>query len=448
MLWTTIATEAVVIFLLIIVNGLLAMSEMAIVSSRKVRLQQLAENGSVGAKVALGLLTNPSNFLASIQIGITLIGIFAGAFGGATIAEELARQFVKIPALSTYSDAIGLGVVVVFVTILSLIVGELLPKRLALSNAERVATIVARPIRVLSLVSLPAVKFLSWATEGLLKIAGATLPSDPPVTEEEVKIMIEQGTEAGVFEKEEESMMKRVISFGDRRVGDLMTQRLKIVTLNVNAPFEQNLKTMLATPHSYFPVYDNGMDGLLGVVSVKCLLKCMAESKLVNTDIRKCIFEPLFVPESMRALNLLERFKRSGKHLALVLDEYGGTAGIVTIVDVLEALVGDLPDEKKEDHRIVKREDGSFLVDGALSVHDLSDLLNVKDIRAVNANGEFQTMGGFMMANLGHIPKEGESFLWRGHRFEIVDMDGHRVDKVLIEMNQAALQQEIVGSKS
>jgi putative hemolysin len=432
MLWT-IATEVLIIIVLITVNGLLSMSEMAIISARKTKLQQLSAQGSVGARIALRLATEPSDFLASIQVGITLIGIFAGAFGGATIAEEFARLLANNSILAPYSEALGLGGVVVIVTIASLLWGELVPKRLALNNPELVATLVAPSIRVISIIARPVVKFLSAATDGILKIAGVTRRDDTALTEEEVKIVIEQGTESGLFEKEEESMIKRVISYGDRKAGELMTHRLKLVCLPLNAPFDENLTKILAAPHSYFPVYDDTIDHLIGVVSAKCILSRIAKGQGNDVNIRTCVVEPLRIAETMPALRVLERFKQSGKHLALVVDEYGNTAGLVTIVDVLEALVGDLPGEKEES-QIIIRDDGSYLVDGTFSIYELNDILKIPVTRSEIA-GEYQTLGGFVMEKLGHIPKEAENFFWKQYCFEVLDMDGHRVDKVLITVS-------------
>ena len=427
----TTAAEALIIFVLILINGLLAMSEMAIVSARKARLQQLAEAGDEGAKIALSLANAPSDFLASIQIGITLVGIFAGAFGGATIASQIGPLFATIPGLAAYSDAIGLGIVIVVVTFLSLIFGELVPKRIALNNAERMAAAVARPIRFLSIVATPVVRALGFATNTTLKVIGAKAFPESSVSEEEVNIMMEQGTQAGIFEKEEETMVKRVLKLGDRRVGELMTQRVKLISLDIDAPFRENLVKIIDSQHSYFPVYRDIPDRLIGIVSTKGVLEQMAKEKADTIDLKTCLTEPLYVAEGMPVLMLLERLKRSAKHLAVVVDEYGGTAGIVTIVDVLEAIVGDLPaEDESQDSRVVKREDGSWLIDGLLSLDEFEEFIDHLGFVG-GLNGDFQTVGGFVMEKLGRIPKVGEYFLWHGFRIEVVDMDGRRVDKII-----------------
>ncbi len=432
MLFSVIATELIIILVLILINGALAMSEMAIVSARKIRLQQLAEGGNAGAKAALGLAANPSDFLASVQIGITLIGILAGAFGGATIAEQIAKSLADIPGIGPFSEAIGLGVVVVIVTFLSLIVGELVPKRIALGNAERVASAMAIPLRFISFIARPAVYVLSFVTEGTLKLLGIKPSQDQAVTEEEVKVMIDQGAESGAFDKEEGSMMKRVLMFGDRKVGGLMTPRRQMVTLDINAPFAEIMAKIGSAPHTYFPVYEGTPDHLIGIVSNKCILDSMVSNQQLEINLKDCLVEPLFVPETMATLKILERFKTTGKHLALVVDEYGSTAGIITLTDLMEAIVGDLPAELENEVRgYVYRDNGSLLIDGMFPIYELTGLLNIKDPHE-DVEGDFQTLGGFVMQNLGHVPIEGEHFEWQGFKFEVIDMDGHRVDKILI----------------
>ncbi len=425
--------EILVILLLIILNGLLAMSEMAIVSAKKPRLQQLATSGNRAAKVALDLAADPSSFLASIQIGITLIGIFAGAFGGATIAEELAPFVGGFPALASYAEGISLSFVVTVVTFLSLIVGELVPKRIALTHAEKVALLTARPMRYVAGMAMPIVHVLSMVTEALLKVIGVANSTEPLVTEEEVKIMIDQGTEAGAFAKEEGSMMKRVLAFGDRRVGELMTPRPKIVGLDLDAHFRENMEIACKTPHSYFPVYQGNPDNFVGIVTNKAILDGIIEGKNLDIHLKDCITEALFVSESMPTLSTLEKFKQTGKRLALVVDEYGAVSGLITLTDLLEAIVGDLPSgHDHDDDQIIRREDGSFLVDGTMLVDELAELLRIEKLPEGHES-DFQSLGGFIMHELGHIPKEGEYVDWSGFRFEVVDMDGRRVDKVLLK---------------
>ncbi len=428
----SILIEIFIIVVLILLNGMLAMSEMAIVSAKKARLQQLAQKGDRAAKVALDLADDPSSFLASIQIGITLIGIFAGAFGGATIADELRPIVEGWPSLAPYSNGISLGFVVTIVTVLSLIIGELVPKRIALAHAERVALLTARPMRYIAGAARPVVHLLSTVTDGILSIFGVSTSTESIVTEEEVKIMIDQGAEAGAFAKEEGSMMKRVLSFGDRRVGELMTPRPKIVALDIDAPFVENMELARNTPHNYFPVYQGNPDNFIGIVSNKVLLDGIMQAKKLDLPLKDCIIEAIFVSESMPTLATLEKFKQTGKRLALVVDEYGAVSGLISLTDLLEAIVGDLPSDSDDgDGQVVRRDDGSFLVDGTMPIYELAELLRIEKLPEGHES-DFQSLGGFLMHSLGHIPKEGEYVDWSGYRFEIVDMDGRRVDKVLL----------------
>jgi putative hemolysin len=428
----TIIFEALLITALILLNGALSLAEMAIVSSKKLRLQTLAENGNNGAKTAIALAEHPSNFLASVQIGITLVAILTGVFGGATIADEIAKIVAGVSWLVPYSQGIGLGIVVIVVTFLTLVFGELVPKRVALGNAERVAAFMAPPIHLISVVARPAVRVLTASTEATIRLLGIKASDDQAVTEEEVKGMIDQGTQSGAFAKAEGSMMKRVLSFGDRRVGELMTQRIQMVALDIDAPFQENIAKIMAAPHTYFPVYQDTTDHLIGVVSNKCILDCMIRKQSLVVEIRECLWEPLFVSERMATLNLLEKFKETRKHLALVVDEYGSTVGIITLTDLMEAIVGDLPAAQEVDGTgVTRREDGTLLIDGLFPIYELTELLNTEDPHD-DVEGDFQTLGGFVMHRLGKIPREGDQFTWEGYRFEVMDMDRHRVDKILV----------------
>jgi putative hemolysin len=429
--------ELAIIVALALLNGVLSMSEMAMVSARKIRLQQLANQGSSGARTALKLLEEPSRFLAAIQIGITLIGVFAGAFGGANIAEQLSKALAEIPATAPYADAIGLGSVVFLVTILSLVLGELVPKRLALGHAEGLAVLMARPISLLALVARPAVKFLSGATEGILRLFRYRQPEDAPVSDDEVRILVEQGTQAGVFEREEETIIKRTLKLSDRSVSEVMTLRHQLVCLDITDPIEENLERIRSSRHSYFPVYEENIDHIVGVVSVKKLFAAASQNQ--PFDLKSATEDALFMAESMPALKLLEMFKKSGKHFAIVIDEYGGLSGIVTVVDLLESIVGDLPDEHEHaPEGAIKREDGTWLIDGVLSLSKVSDLVLEMDENFFP--DDYQTLGGFMMGELGHIPRAGERLMWKGWWFEVMDMDGNRVDKVLVSLTQPNLE--------
>jgi len=437
-----VALEILFIVLLVLVNGIFAMSEMAVVSARKARLQQRTDEGNSGARAALELANSPNQFLSTIQIGITLIGILAGAFGGATIAEELAKRLSRIHPIAPYSEAIGVGVVVIGITYFSLVIGELAPKRLALSNAERIASVVAPSMQVLSKIASPVVSLLSLSTETVLRIVGVRLPSELPVTEEEIKLMIKQGTQVGVFEPTEQEMIERVFHLDDRSISALMTPRPEVVWLDVGDPFEDICSTITARGHSSFPVAQDSLDNVLGVVQARDLLTQSLSGQSV--DVKAVMRPALFVPESMSALEVLERFKEARSHIALVIDEYGGFQGLVTINDILEAIVGAIPlaDETVE-MKAVQREDGSWLLDGRLLVEEFKELLQIEKLLSEEA-GRYQTLGGFVMDFLGRIPSTGDYFELGGLRFEIVDMDRHRVDKVLVMPMDSHASEEIL----
>jgi magnesium and cobalt exporter, CNNM family len=428
---SAIVIESLLIILLVIINGVLAMSEMAIVSARKVRLQQRAEKGDAGARVALELANAPSRFLSTVQIGITLVGIFAGAFGGATIAAELDARLEQIPALVPYSKAIGLGAVVAAVTYLSMIIGELVPKRLALNNPEGVAAKIARPMRQLSVMASPVVRLLDFSTESVLRLLGVCKNTEPPVTEEEIKLMIKQGAEAGVFDEAEQDMVTNVFRLGDRRTGALMTPRYEIVWIDIKDSPAEIERRFNEHRHSRFPVCDGSIDHVLGIVRAKDLLACCLAGESI--DLQAALRMPLFVPENMPALKALEMFKQTGTHLAIVLDEHGGMRGLVTHHDLMEAIVGDIPSTGlPTESPAVRREDGSWLLDGALPVDEFQQILGLKQMPD-NERGDYQTLAGFVLQQIGRIPVAGEQFEWRGLRFEVVDMDRRRIDKMLVQ---------------
>lgn len=426
----TIGSEILLIFLLALLNGVLAMAEIALVSARKVRLRQRAEAGDRGARAALELTQSPGRFLSTVQIGITLVGIFAGAFGGATLAEELAVYIARLPALAPYSDALGLGLVVLGITYLSLILGELVPKQLALFAPERIASFLARPVAVLAKVSAPAVFLLDGSSRLLLRLFGARPSTDSPVTEEELKYLLEQGTLAGVFEPGEDEIVARVIQLGHLRVGDFATPRYLVTALDADAPLAENLAKVAGNDHFYFPVFEGALDRTLGVVSVKDLWRSAHSGE--ELDLRKHLTQPVYVPEGVSALRALERLRETGSHIALVIDEYGGLEGVVTLNDLLRAIVGDLPTAaaREKPPLAVPREDGSWLLDGMLAVAEVCRLLGLSPAAAEELD-ELRTLGGFVMAQLGRVPAEGDRFEWEGWRFELVDMDQRRVDKVL-----------------
>lgn len=422
--------EIVIILILILINGIFAMAEFAIVSVKKIRLQQRADEGDSRAAAALEIVNEPTQFLSTVQIGITLVGIFAGAFGGATVAREIASYLTGFPELAPYSDLISIVIVVLAITYLTLIFGELVPKRLALNNAESIASAVAKPMRLLSLITAPLVIILSHSTEAMLRIIQFRKITEPPVTEEEIKIMLAEGTEAGIFEKAEQRMVEGVFNLGDRRVESLMTHRSDIVALDINDPDDENLRKMTGSDRSYFPVYEGNLDNIVGMVSVKNVLAKMVDG--CTPDIRASVTKPLFVPEALPILKLLESFKASGVHIALVTDEYGSIQGVITLHDILEAIVGNVRTlGEPVDTPVVVREDGSWLINGDTPVEDIKKILSVDSFPGED-QGNYRTIAGLILFILERIPKTGDHLIAGGLRYEIVDMDGNRIDKVLV----------------
>jgi len=427
---SSIAFEVVLILVLTVANGIFSGSEIAVVSARKIRLEQLAKQGSKSAQLALKLANSPNNFLSTVQIGITLIGILSGAVGGATLAKELEAALESIPSVATVSKPLSIATIVTVITYLSLVIGELVPKRIALNSPEKIACKIARPMRWLSKITAPLVHLLSISTDGLLKFLGVQISEDPAVTEEEIRVLIDQGTQAGMFEQAEREMVSRVFRLGDRPIKALTTPRMEIAWLDINAPWEENRREILENPHSHFPVGRDSLDNCLGTVRMKDLVSAQLFGNPV--DLQKILRTPLFIPESTRALSVLETFKQTGVHVALITDEYGGVEGLVTLNDLVEAIVGELPTaEELEEPPILQREDGSWLLDGLLSIDALKELLKQETLPN-EEEGYYQTLSGFVLSELGRIPTSGEYFEAVGHRFEVMDMDGTRVDKVMV----------------
>jgi len=425
-----LSVEIVIVLLLIVANGLFALSEAAVVASRKARLQQRAQEGDSNAQIALALAEDPSRFLSTVQIGITLIGIFAGAFGGATLATGVAHYIALLPGIGVYADTISLSLVVILITYLSLIVGELAPKRIALQNPERIAMLVAKPMRRLSILTGPIVSLLGWSTDLLLRLLGIQASTEPAVTEEEIKVMIGQGAESGLFAAAEQDMVERIFRFGDRMVSSLMTRRPDIVWLDLEDPLEKNLAILASRVYSRLPVCRGSLDEVVGVVRAKDLLNQSIEGE--GFDLASVLQPPVFVPATLPAIKLLERLRQARTHIVLVIDEHGSIEGLVTLNDILGAIVGDLPavDESDEPYA-VQREDGSWFLDGMLPVDDFKELLDI-DKLPDEETGNFQTLSGFVMMQMGRVPVVGEHFMAVNLRFEVADMDGYRIDKVLV----------------
>ena len=422
--------EAIIILILLVCNGVFAMTEIALVSVRKGRLKQLAEEGSGGAKQALKLLENPERFLSSVQIGITLVGIFAGAFGGATLAAKLTGPIAQIEFLAPYADKIAFGLVVAVITYFSLVMGELVPKRFGLSNPESIAMLVARPMNWLSKFAGPVVSFLSVSTEALLRVLGFKPEKEAAVSEEEVRVMMQDGVRAGAFNKVESQIVHSALELDQLPVREIMTPRPKVIWLNQDDPHDQVWHKIVVSNHSHFPVYQGNRDHTVGTVSVKAIYANLAAG--VGVKLKDLMVAPLIVPESQTVLQLVETFKQSGKHISLVTDEFGSIAGLVTLNDVMEAVVGEFPSQgERAKPEAKKREDGSWLIDAMIDLEAVERALPGFKFGGA-AYSEYQTLAGFVVKSLGHVPKEGETFEAQGYLFEVLDMDRHRVDKVLV----------------
>jgi putative hemolysin len=418
------STEFLLIIILIAMNNLLAMTEAALLAVRKARLQQRVNGGDKNAGIVLKLVENPNQFLSVIQIGITLIDVLTGAVTGATLAVMFARMIEDIPVLAPYSDSIGLALGVLIITYFSIILGELVPKRLAIQNPEMVASRFARPMLFLSKVLSPVVRFLSFSTNLVLRLIGIRPSNEPPVTEEEIHVLLDQGTQAGIFEEAEQDMVAGVFRLNDRRVYSLMTPRTEILWLHVRDTTDDILKKLAEGPYSRFPVCQESLDNVLGIVKSRDLLTRSLAGEPIH--LKECLSPALFIPETTFASRALEIFKESDKELVLVIDEFGGVTGLLTINDVLEEIVGDI---EAGEPQVTQRQDGSWLLDGMLDIEEFKELFRLGLLPNEN---DYETLAGFVMTSLGKIPLTADQFEWEGLRFEVVDMDARRVDKVLV----------------
>jgi putative hemolysin len=422
--------ELVILSCLIVMNGVFAMSEMAVVSSRKARLQQLADDARPGAAAALGLANEPSTFLSTIQVGITLIGITSGAFGEAALSAGVSQWLSQWPWLAPHAHVLSTALVVGGITVASLIVGELVPKRLALLNPEVIASLIARPMQLLSKLAYPVVRALSLATDAVLKLLRVGDFKQPPVTEEEIKVLMEQGEEAGIFEQHERKLVSRVFRFDHVRVGGIMTPRIEMICLDQEAPWEVNARRIVEHGHSRFPVVKGGPDHVEGIVLARDLLADALAGRPM--DVARHMARPLFVPTRLSAMELVELFRKHRQTAAIAIDEHGAVDGFVTVNDVMEALVGDIATAEEEDaHDLVRRADGSWLIDGSVTIERLKGTLEIDEPLPGEEEDAYHTVGGFMMEQLGRVPTTGDGFDCLGWRWEVVDMDERRVDKVL-----------------
>lgn len=421
--------ELLILFLLILVNGFFSMAEIALVSARKARLEGQANKGDSRAKHALKLAQKPDSFLSTVQIGITTIGILTGIFSGDKIVDDVTIFLNGFPVLAEYSAGIATVAVVVIITFFSLVFGELVPKRLGLSNPEKIAKSVAAPMRLISRIAHPFVWLLVQTTSLIMRVLRVKT-DDAQVTEEEIKAIINEGTEQGAIEATEQEIIQRVFHLGDRNITSLMTHRSDVVWFDVNDNEHIIREKILREPHSVYPVCDRSIDQIKGIVSIKDMY--VTPDDISFKEIMK---DPLFVPENISPYQLLEKFKVSKMHTSFVVDEYGTLLGLVTLNDLLEAIVGDLPQHDEQDYEITERADGSFLVDAQIPFYDFLTRFEKADWMN-EGEQEFDTLAGFILHELEHIPETGEHFEWKGFEIEIMDMDGRRIDKVLVKVSE------------
>lgn len=431
---------------LIVLNGAFAMSEMALTAARKARLQVLVESGAAGASAAMALHENPTKFLSTVQIGITSIGILNGIVGEAAFAVPLAAWMTEDWGLqATVASVVSTGVVVVIITFLTIIFGELVPKRLGQMYPETVARLVARPMEWLSLAARPFVVMLSWATATVLRLMGITDQPNRGVTEEEIAASLEEGVDAGVIEAHEHQMVRNVFRLDERQISSMMIPRGDIVWLDAQAPVEQALATIAQAEHSRYPVCRGGLDDVLGVVTARQLLQQMAQGQEIR--LTENLQPPVFVPETLTGMELLESFRASTMQMVFVVDEYGEIQGVITLQDVLEAITGEFQTAEPDGAWAVMREDGSWLIDGLIPVPELKDRLGLKEVPEED-RGRYNTLAGMVMLLLGRLPQSTDAVEWGGWRFEVVDMDGKRIDKVLAtRLPEDRLQEEIFGTE-
>lgn len=423
--------DMALLFFLVLLNGVFAMSEIAVVTSRKARLQRLAEDGSPGARSALALHNEPSNFLSTIQVGITSVAILSGAIGESALADPLAAWLSGFVLSEPYARGIALTIVVVGLTYFSVVVGELVPKRLGLLAPEGVASLVARPMNTLSRLARPVVWLLSSSSSLLLRLVGSRRKNEPPVTDDEINLLMEQGAEAGIFHGSEQALVSNVLRLDEKRIGSIMTHRSDIYVIDLAEPEDEIRRRLADCPYERVVVCRDGLEHIVGILRTSDLLKAALAGTPLG--IEGALSKPLYVPESVSTTRLMETFRGARTHFALVVDEYGEFEGVVTLTDILTAIVGDLPSsDSLDDLDMVQRENGSWLVDGNVSIERLKAVLGIDDEFPGEEESAFNTLGGFVMHMLERIPTVTDFFEWNGLRFEVMDMDRNRVDKVLV----------------
>lgn len=419
-----ITTEIIIILAIILVNAIFVLSEMSVASSRKARLQQRVNEGDRRANTVLQLIENPNLFLSTVQIGITFVSVLVGVAGGVTLLAPVRSLLATVPALTPYADSLALTLVVIFITFVSIVLGELVPKRIAMHNPERIAGLLAGPMTFMSMLFRPFVWVLGKITDFILKLLGIQPGKEPPVTEEEIQMLIDQGTQAGVFEEAEHDMVEGVFSLADQRVYSLITPRPDIVWLDITDSIEDILHKLEQSDFSRFPVRQGSLDAIVGIVKARDLLvQSLNNEPIILKNLLKPAF---FVPETMFASRALEVLKEKGTDMLLVIDEFGALQGLLTINDILEEIVGEM---EIDEPQATQRQDGSWLLDGMLEVDEFKEIFNLP---MLPHEDEYETLSGFVMVSLGRVPQPSDRFEWHGLNFEVMDMDGRRVDKVLV----------------
>lgn len=422
--------EILLIFLLTILNGVFSMSEIALVSSRKAKLETSAKNGDRRAQAALDLANSPNRFLSTVQIGITLIGILLGIFSGDQLTTDAQNVVAQVPFLAPYSRPVAVALVLLVLTYLSLVLGELVPKRIGLSNPEGIAKTMAAPMNLLSRMTSPFITLLGVSSDGLIKLLGIK-PKDSSVTEEEIKSLIQEGTSGGAIEEIEQEIVQNVFQLGDRRITSLMTNRQEIMYLDLDDEPAENIEKIITHKHSTYPVCRGSVDEVVGLIASKDLLGKDLNTEILN--LQPIMREVLFIPENNGAYQVLERFRERRQYVGIIVDEYGGVLGMITLNDIIDALVGDISDTSEFNYEIVERDNGSYLIDAQIPFDEFVNHLNIS-LTAHNRRDltGFDTLGGFALHILKDIPKTGETFRWQHFQFEIIDMDKSRIDKILV----------------
>jgi putative hemolysin len=434
-----LTAEIGIVFVLLLLNGFFAMSEMAIVLSRRARLRQLAEEGDEGAQLVLEIGESPSSFLSTVQVGLTLNSIFVGAYSGATFSKPLGEWLDTLSWVSGRGEAIALAVTVVTITYLSLVIGELVPKRIAIAYAEPIAVRVARFMKVLAKIVAPIVWVLSYSTDIMLWLLRLHNPPEKLVTEDEVRDVIAEGMISGALKPAEKDMLEGVMRLADRTVRTIMTPRVDMVWLDIDDTVKEQSSIIRSSGYSRFPVARGYMEEILGIVHAKDLLVSCFDG--LPLSLGAVMRAPLIVPDTTPVLRLLDQLKRERQHLAIVVDEYGSVEGLVSIADIIESVTGGLPGRGQEAiAKPVRRRDGSWALDGMMPIDEVEALTGLRNMRG---EGEFETIAGFMLDRLGRVPSEGDTFVWEGARFEVVDMDGRRVDKVIVALPEEQKGREI-----